>query len=64
MAEKSESLTLIAARERRKLVDFIRQQQRKPEVPHARHRFMRLLDSMARSSRSGGRTSKMERSED
>jgi hypothetical protein len=43
---------------------FIRQHERKPETPHARQRFIRLLDSMARSSQSGERTSKQEPSQD
>jgi hypothetical protein len=57
-------LSLEESRRQQQVVDFIHQRERKPEMPDARQRFMRLLESMAKSSRSNERTSKQEPFED
>jgi hypothetical protein len=57
-------LNLKKARRSKQLGEFVEQHNRKLEVPRARERFMRLLDAMARSSRSDEQTSKQEPCED
>jgi hypothetical protein len=62
--KRTSAMNLDRARSSARIDEFIRQHERETEVSSARERFMKLLESMAKSSRSAERTSKREPSED